>query len=132
MNNDYGEVLFDKQKYTLIEEAHLDEDQFKAAAIDEYGNEFEITWDVSGENEWGNATYDFDNPKSVQKTEETPVKPGETYEDPEGEWEIIAVDGREVTVKQIQKGNINYGLEACVDAAEAWYFLTHDYPWSTP
>ena len=30
---------------------------------------------------------------------------GETYDDPEGEWEVIAVEGDQVTVKCIQEDN---------------------------
>ena len=124
MINEYGRVV-----YTLFEHPTQDGDRFTATAIDEFGNEYEITWKISGEDEWGMDTYDFDAPVSVILTEETPVKVDATYEDPEGEWEIIAVDGKKVKIKQIQKGNINYGSEACVDAEEAWYFLTHGYPW---
>lgn len=49
---------------------------------------------------------------------------GETYEDPEGEWEVIAVDGDQVTVKCIQEENLNYGREYCVPFKEAWYYIT--------
>lgn len=48
---------------------------------------------------------------------------GEQYEDPEGIWEVIEVDGDEVTVKNIQEGNINEGKEFCVDYDEAKYYI---------
>lgn len=48
---------------------------------------------------------------------------GRTYEDPEGIWEVIEVDGEEVTVKNIQEGNINEGKEFVVSLEEACYYL---------
>ena len=52
---------------------------------------------------------------------------GETYEDPEGEWEITEVNGDQVTVKNIQEGNLNYGIEYMVSWGEAKYFLNGGY-----
>lgn len=48
---------------------------------------------------------------------------GETYEDPEGEWEITSVDGDHVTVKNIQDGNADYGHECIVSYDEARHYL---------
>ena len=49
---------------------------------------------------------------------------GLTYEDPEGEWEVIAVDGDKMTVKCVQEGNPNYGRDDfCVDFKEVWHYI---------
>lgn len=57
---------------------------------------------------------------------------GETYDDPEGVWEITEATREHVAIRNIQKGNLNYGFEAVVPTKEAEYFLTHSYPWEDP
>lgn len=50
---------------------------------------------------------------------------GKTYEDPEGVWEIteLWLVDNSVTVRQIQKGNLNYWKEMSVPIGEAEYYL---------
>ena len=48
---------------------------------------------------------------------------GETYEDPEGIWEVIEIKGEDVTIKNIQEENLNYGKEFLVPAEEVEYYL---------
>lgn len=48
---------------------------------------------------------------------------GATYEDPEGIWEVTEINGEEITVKNIQEGNTDYGHECIVSAEEAAYYL---------
>lgn len=54
---------------------------------------------------------------------------GKTYQDPEGIWEITAIDGDRVEIRQVQEGNINFGFESEVSLEEAEYFLNTEYPW---
>lgn len=48
---------------------------------------------------------------------------GDTYDDPEGEWEIIAINEGQVSVRNIQTGNLNYGREYEVPIEEVMYFV---------
>ena len=57
---------------------------------------------------------------------------GETYSDPDGVWEItdviyhpIKATGQkfEACIKNVQEGNLNFGMESGVDIREAIYFL---------
>lgn len=57
------------------------------------------------------------------------LKVGMTYEDNDGTWEITEIDGDDVTVVNVQEGNLNEGEECIVSVSEAKYFVTHD--WNT-
>lgn len=48
---------------------------------------------------------------------------GKTYEDPEGIWEIVEVNGNEVVIQNVQEGNLNFGKQFSVTAEEAEYYL---------
>jgi len=48
---------------------------------------------------------------------------GKMYEDPEGIWEIVEVNGNEVVVQNVQEGNLNFGKQFSVTAEEAEYYL---------
>lgn len=60
---------------------------------------------------------------------------GETYDDPDGQWEItdviyhpIKATGQkfEACIKNVQEENPNFGMESGVDIREAIYFLNVD------
>lgn len=63
------------------------------------------------------------------KAQSTESLIGKTYQDPEGIWEITAVDEDRVEIRQVQEGNLNYGFESEVSLEEAEYYLNTEYPW---
>ena len=123
---DYGKVTFEGKEYTLTQEAYYQagEGKYMASAIDAEGNEYNVWWTITNPDAEEECDMcDWDEPESVEMTSESPVKVGATYEDPEGEWEITAVDGDQVTVKNIQVGNADYGHECIVSYDEARHYL---------
>lgn len=65
----------------------------------------------------------------TQSTRNTENLVGRTYQDPEGIWEITAVNDGRVEIRQVQEGNLNFGFESEVSLEEAEYFLNTEYPW---
>ena len=52
----------------------------------------------------------------------TEIEAGTTYEDPEGSWEVVSVDGDDITVKNITEDDPNNGKEYIVSREEVEYF----------
>ena len=48
---------------------------------------------------------------------------GKIYEDPTGEFEVLEINGNQVTVKNVQEGNADFGHEYIVDIEEVKYFI---------
>ena len=64
----------------------------------------------------------------VTEVQSTEISVGMTYDDPEGTWEIVAIDGDEVEVKCIRSKAV-FDSTMTVSRDEVEYFLTHD--WQT-
>ena len=64
----------------------------------------------------------------VTEVKSTEISVGMTYDDPEGTWEIVAVNGDEVELKSISS-EATFDSIMSVSRDEAVYFLTHN--WQT-
>lgn len=64
----------------------------------------------------------------VVEVKDTEISVGMTYDDPEGTWEIVAIDGDEIEVKCIRSKAV-FDSTMTVIRDEVEYFLTHD--WQT-
>lgn len=51
------------------------------------------------------------------------IEIGSVYEDPEGVWKITDISGNQVSIINIQKGNLQEGQECIVPLTEVEYFL---------
>lgn len=67
------------------------------------------------------AMYVLDDPED----DDTAVRVGTVYEDPEGVFEVLEIEGNDALVKNVQDGNPNYGKEYRAPLHEVEFFATH-------